>query len=58
MTITEPVAQTTVNASTVIVTGTSKPTSTVNFFVGTDKKGSTITDTSGAFSGTVSGLAE
>lgn len=58
VTITEPVAQDTVNASTVIVTGTTTPTSTVNFFVGTEKKGSTISNTEGGFSGTVSGLAE
>lgn len=58
VTIDQPVAQDTVNASTLVVSGTTKPTSTVNFFVGSDKKGSTITDTAGAFSSTVSGLAE
>ncbi len=38
VTITEPVAQDTINASTVIIAGTTTPTSTVNFFVGTEKK--------------------
>ncbi len=58
VTIIEPVAQTTVNASTLIVAGTSKPTSTINFYLGSDKKSSTISDTEGGFSGTISGLAE
>lgn len=38
VTITDPVSQDTVNASTIVVAGTTKPTSTVNFFLGSDKK--------------------
>jgi hypothetical protein len=56
--ITEPVSQDTVNSSSLMVAGNTTPTSTVNFFVGTEKKGSTISNTEGEFSGTVSGLAE
>lgn len=58
MTITDPVDQDTVNSSTIVVAGTTTPTSTVNFFVGTVKTGSTTSDTEGGFSGNVSGLAE
>jgi len=58
VTITEPVAQDTVNTNTVIVIGTTKPTSTVNFLLGTQKQSQTISDPSGGFSGTVTGLAE
>jgi|GEM_PF-3136098 len=47
VTITEPVAQDTVSASTLTVAGTTKPTSTVNFYVGAEKKGSTTSDTTG-----------
>lgn len=58
VTISEPVAQDTVNAANVIVSGTTSPTSTVNFFVNGQKQSTTISSTDGWFSGTVSGLAE
>jgi hypothetical protein len=56
VTITEPVSQDTVSSSQIVVTGTTKPTSTVNFFLGTQKVESTISDASGIFSKNVSGL--
>lgn len=58
VTITDPVAQDTVSSSEIVVAGTTTPTSTVNFFIGESKIGSTTSDTGWAFSGNVSGLVD
>lgn len=58
VTITDPVAEDTVSSSSIVVAGTTTPTRTVNFYLGTEKKDTITSDTEWAFSGTVSGLVD